>query len=73
MRTVRILVWHGWLLEGSGSNISVARISEVWRAAGHDVLLLCQERHTERYPWIDADGVIDGGGPTDLTEHRGTP
>ena len=52
-------MWHGWLLEGSGSNVATARIVEVWRAAGHDVLLLCQERHPERYPWIDASGTVD--------------
>jgi glycosyltransferase involved in cell wall biosynthesis len=66
MRTVRILVWHGWLLEGSGSNVATARIVEVWRAAGHDVLLLCQERHPERYPWIDAHGTVDRDGLSDL-------
>ena len=59
MRVVRILVWHGWLLEGSGSNVATARIVEVWRAQGHDVLLLCQERHPERYRWIDATGTVD--------------
>jgi glycosyltransferase involved in cell wall biosynthesis len=63
---VRILIWHGWLLEGSGSNIATARTSEVFRAAGHDVLLICQERHPERYPWIDAHGTIDGDGPSEL-------
>jgi len=26
---VRILVWHGWLLEGSGSNVATARIVEL--------------------------------------------
>ena len=66
MRSVRILVWHGWLLEGSGSNVATARIVEVWRSAGHDVLLLCQERHPERYPWIDAHGTVDRDGPSDL-------
>jgi glycosyltransferase involved in cell wall biosynthesis len=66
MRTVRILVWHGWLLEGSGSNVATARIVEVWRAAGHDVLLLCQERHPERYPWIDAHGTVDRDGASVL-------
>jgi glycosyltransferase involved in cell wall biosynthesis len=66
MRTVRILVWHGWLLEGSGSNVATARIVEVWRAAGHDVLLLCQERHPERYPWIDAHGTVGREGPSVL-------
>lgn len=52
-------MWHGWLLEGSGSNVATARIVEVWRARGHDVLLVCQERHPERHPWIDAWGVLD--------------
>jgi glycosyltransferase involved in cell wall biosynthesis len=66
MRSVRILVWHGWLLEGSGSNVATARIVQVWRAAGHDVLLLCQERHPERYPWIDAHGTVDRDGPSEL-------
>ena len=60
------MVWHGWLLEGSGSNVATARIVEVWRAAGHDVLLLCQERHPERYRWIDAHGTIDRDGPSEL-------
>jgi glycosyltransferase involved in cell wall biosynthesis len=63
---VRILVWHGWLLEGSGSNVATARIVEVWRAAGHDVMLLCQERHPDRYPWIDASGTVDRDGPSEL-------
>jgi glycosyltransferase involved in cell wall biosynthesis len=59
---VRILLWHGWLLEGSGSNVATARTAEVFRAQGHDVLLLCQERHPERFGWIDASGVVDGDG-----------
>jgi glycosyltransferase involved in cell wall biosynthesis len=63
---VRILVWHGWLLEGSGSNVGTARVAEVWRRAGHDVVLLCQERHPHRYRWIDAFGTIDADGPSPL-------
>jgi hypothetical protein len=47
---MRILLWHGWLLEGSGSNVATARVAERYRAAGHDVLLVCQERHPERRP-----------------------
>ena len=64
---MRILLWHGWLLDGSGSNVATARLAERYRAAGHDVALLCQERHPERYPWIDAYGSVDGGGPSELT------
>jgi glycosyltransferase involved in cell wall biosynthesis len=64
---MRILLWHGWLLEGSGSNVATARVAEHLRAAGHDVMVLCQERHPERYPWIDAFGEVDGDGPSGLT------
>lgn len=64
---MRVLLWHGWLLEGSGSNIYAARTAEVLREDGHDVLLVCQERHVERYPWIDATGTVDATGPSALT------
>jgi glycosyltransferase involved in cell wall biosynthesis len=67
---VRILIWHGWLLEGSGSNVGTARTARAWRAAGHDVVLMCQERHPERYAWIDAVGVVDGSGPIQVTERH---
>ncbi len=67
---MRILLWHGWLLAGSGSNVAAARVAEVYRHQGHDVLLLCQEAHHERYPFVDAWGTagpegvrIDGGEP----------
>ena len=64
---MRIALWHGWLLEGSGSNVATARIAEVLRASGHDVLLVCQEAHPDRYPWIDASGDVDANGPFDLS------
>ena len=67
---MRVLIWHGWLLEGSGSNVATAKVCEVLRASGHDVVLLCQEPHPERYGWIDAYGSIGAGGPGELT-HRG--
>jgi glycosyltransferase involved in cell wall biosynthesis len=59
---MRVLLWHGWLLEGSGSNIYTARTAEVLRDDGHDVALVCQERHPERYAWIDASGTVDADG-----------
>jgi glycosyltransferase involved in cell wall biosynthesis len=33
------------------------------RAAGHDVLLVCQERHPERAGCVDAQGEVDAEGP----------
>lgn len=63
---MRVLLWHGWLLEGSGSNVAAARLCEVLSAAGHDVLLVCQEGHPERYPWIDASGTVGAAGVSEL-------
>jgi glycosyltransferase involved in cell wall biosynthesis len=71
---VRILLWHGWLLGGSGSNVSVARLAGAMRAAGHDVVVVCQERHPERHGFLDGWGEIDGEarvGP--VTESGGEP
>ena len=70
---MRIGLWHGWLLEGSGSNVATARVAERFRSAGHDVLLLCQERHPERYSWIDAFGEVDVDGPSGLTSLGSVP
>jgi len=69
---VRILIWHGWLLEGSGSNVVTARTAEVFRASGHDVLLLCQERHPDRFAWIDAHGTLAPGVRPELTPNPAT-
>ena len=63
---MRVLLWHGWLLEGAGTNVFTARVAETLRTMGHDVALLCQERHPERYPWIDAWGTVDADGPSEL-------
>ncbi len=41
---MKILVWHGYLLRGSGSNVYAANIARSWRDQGHDVLVMCQER-----------------------------
>ena len=53
---MRILLWHGYLLRGSGSNIFKANVVRAWRAAGHDVLLMCQERDVEGLGFFDSHG-----------------
>ena len=70
---MRICLWHGWLLEGSGSNIYTARVAESLVRDGHDVLLVCQERHPDRYPWIAASGTVGPDGPSALTPGGGSP
>lgn len=58
---MRILAWHGWLLEGTGSNVYAARVAAEWRRQGHHVVLLCQQGTPERFDFIDASGTVDGG------------
>jgi glycosyltransferase involved in cell wall biosynthesis len=58
---VRILVFHGYLLSGTGSNVYNARLAEALVGQGQEVHLLCQERHPERYAFASAAGDWDAG------------
>jgi len=44
---VRILLWHGYLLGGTGSNVYARALAREWSRAGHDVTVLSQDRHSE--------------------------
>jgi glycosyltransferase involved in cell wall biosynthesis len=46
---VRILLWHGYLLSGTGSNVYSRALAREWSRAGHEVVVVCQERHPERF------------------------
>jgi glycosyltransferase involved in cell wall biosynthesis len=46
---MRILLWHGYLLGGTGSNVYTRALAREWSRAGHDVTVICQEPHPERY------------------------
>jgi glycosyltransferase involved in cell wall biosynthesis len=46
---MKILLWHGYLLGGTGSNVYTRAIAREWRRAGHEVVVVCQEPHPERY------------------------
>jgi glycosyltransferase involved in cell wall biosynthesis len=46
---LRILLWHGYLLGGTGSNVYTRALAREWSRAGHEVVVVCQEREPERY------------------------
>ena len=46
---MRILLWHGYLLGGTGSNVYTRALAREWSNAGHDVVVACQERALEQY------------------------
>jgi glycosyltransferase involved in cell wall biosynthesis len=58
---VRILIFHGYLLGGTGSNVYNARLAAALVSQGHEVHLLCQDRHPERQGFVDALGDWDEG------------
>lgn len=56
-RSVRILLWHGYLLGGTGSNVYTRALAREWSRAGHDVVVFSQEPHPERYSLAGAEVV----------------
>ena len=58
---MRLLIFHGYLLGGTGSNVYNARLVEALVRLGHEVHLLSQERHPEEHPFLAAAGDWDTG------------
>ena len=54
---MRILLWHGYLLGGTGSNVYTRMLAREWSNAGHDVTVLSQEPHPERFDLGGATAV----------------
>ena len=46
---MRIFVWHGYLLAGTGSNIYARSLAREWSREGHDVTVFSQEPRPEHY------------------------
>jgi glycosyltransferase involved in cell wall biosynthesis len=58
---VRILIFHGYLLGGTGSNVYNARLAEALVRLGHDVHLLSQDRHPQGHSFVTGVGDWDSG------------
>jgi glycosyltransferase involved in cell wall biosynthesis len=46
---MKILLWHGYLLGGTGSNVYTRSLARAWSRLGHEVVVLSQEPHPELY------------------------
>ncbi|MGN6380229.1 MAG: glycosyltransferase [Gaiellales bacterium] len=46
---MRIILWHGYLLDGTGSNVYTQQIARALGRLGHDVMVICQEPRPERF------------------------
>jgi glycosyltransferase involved in cell wall biosynthesis len=58
---MRVLVFHGYLLRGTGSNVYNASLCAALARSGHTVDLLSQERRAHELDFVDAVGTWEGG------------
>jgi glycosyltransferase involved in cell wall biosynthesis len=64
---MRVLIFHGYLLRGTGSNVYNAELAEALAKLGHEVHLLCQDRSADELEWVDSVG--GPGKPGAVTVH----
>jgi glycosyltransferase involved in cell wall biosynthesis len=55
---LRILLWHGYLLGGTGSNVYTRALAREWARGGHEVVVVCQERAPEHFDLGGAEVVV---------------
>jgi glycosyltransferase involved in cell wall biosynthesis len=55
---VRVLIFHGYLLHGTGSNVYNASLAQALARQGHEVHLLCQDRRANELAWVRDDDKI---------------
>jgi glycosyltransferase involved in cell wall biosynthesis len=58
---MRVLIFHGYLLRGTGSNVYNAALGEAFKRNGHEVHLFSQDRTPFALDWVDAAGNWEGG------------
>ena len=58
---MRILIFHGYLLRGTGSNVYNASLAQALARLGHEVHLLCQDREAASLDWVDRVGRWSNG------------
>src|SRR5512133_1869861 len=58
---MRVLVFHGCLLRGTGSNVYNASLCAALARSGHRVDLLSQERRPHELDFVDAVGTWEAG------------
>ncbi len=58
---MRVLIFHGYLLRGTGSNVYNASLVRALAGQGHEVHLLCQDRQAAELDWVDRVADWEGG------------
>ena len=50
---MHLVIVHGYLLRGTGSNVYVANVAETWKRQGHAVTVVCQDHLAGTLPFVD--------------------
>lgn len=50
---MHLVLVHGYLLGGTGSNVYTANIAKSWKRQGHAVTVLCQDPFADRLDFVD--------------------
>ena len=50
---MHLILLHGYLLQGTGSNIYVANIAKAWQGQGHAVTVVCQDYEAKSLTFVD--------------------
>lgn len=70
---MKILLWHGYLMSGSGSNVYTLNVAAAWRRQGHDVLVLCQQKRAAGFDVVDVEGDLSSDNLEVDIEPTGVP
>lgn len=58
---MRVLIFHGYLLRGTGSNVYTANLARALIMLGHEVHVLCQDLEAEKLEFVGAIGTWEDG------------
>lgn len=50
---MHLVVVHGYILSGTGSNIYSANVAKTWKKQGHAVTVVCQDPFADQLPFVD--------------------
>jgi glycosyltransferase involved in cell wall biosynthesis len=55
---VKILLWHGYLLGGTGSNVYTRSLARAWSRLGNEVVVFCQDPDPTAYEGLEGVTVV---------------
>ena len=67
---MKLLMTHGYMLSGTGSNVYVQNLCRALVRGGHEVHLLCQEKHALHYEFVDEHASVSGAELEKLDEQE---